>query len=135
MSVARAAAARVRLNEDALRKACGELPQLGEPRPFDGVLGDDLCIELAARGQRVFVAAPRAFAAALSKSILGTPEGARGALLYATIAAVSRADLDTRVLGFCDRAAGDVVFPLSLLGAELRVIVPAALLPPLEVLV
>ena len=125
----------MRLNEDALRKACGELPQLGEPRAFDGNLGDDFCVELVTCGQSLFVAAPRGFAAALSKSILGTPDGARGALLYAVIAAVSRADLDTRVVGFCDRAAGDVVFPLRLLGAELRVIVPGALLPRLEVLV
>jgi hypothetical protein len=125
--IARAAAARVRLNEDALRKACGELPQLGEPGDWNGELEGDLCVHVVARGHSVFVAAPRSFAESLSKSILGVEAGARGALLYVVIAAIARADLDARCEGFVERATGDLVFPLRLLGAELRVIVPAEL--------
>src|SRR5262249_12394523 len=64
--IARAAAARVRLNEDALRKAVGELPQLGEPSEWDGRLGDDLCVHVIARGHSVYVAAPKALAETLS---------------------------------------------------------------------
>jgi hypothetical protein len=127
LKIARAAAARVQLNEDALRKAVGELPQLGEPGAFDGRLGDDLCVHVIARGHSVFVAAPRAFAETLSKSILGVTAGARGVLLYVVIAAIARADLEARCEGFVDQAAGDIVFPLHLLGGELRVIVPADL--------
>ena len=125
--IARAAASRVRLNEDALRKACGELPQLGEPRDWNGELDGDLCVHVVARGHSVFVAAPRVFAESLSTSILGIAAGARGALLYLVIAAIARADLEARCEGFVEQAAGDIVFPLRLLGAELRVIVPAQL--------
>jgi len=127
LKIARAAAARVRLNEDALRKAVGELPQLGEPSAWDGRLGDDLCVHVIARGHSVYVVAPQAFAETLSISILGIPGGARGVLLYVVIAAIARADLDARCEGFVDQAAGDLVFPLRLLSGELRVIAPGDL--------
>ena len=117
----------MRLNEDALRKACGELPQLGDPSDWNGDLDGDLCVHVIACGHSVFVAAPKAFAESLSKSILGVPAGARGALLYLVIAAIARTDLEARCEGFVERAVGDLVFPLRLLGADLRVIVPAEL--------